>query len=124
MKIIFDLRAVGLGNNGGSSTLVKSGNTLVDLGHEVTFVDHMRNMHTWTPLEAKHKIVKRDLSRLPSADIIIATGYKSVAHTIRAPKRCGISQFQSTHTGTDITNIAIRTIEKKNPICCISLQTP
>ena len=90
MKIIFDLRSVGLGNNGGSSTLVKSANTLVDLGHQVTIVDHMKNMHTWTPLKAKHIIVKRDLSKLPTADIIIATGFKSVAHTIRSPKRCGI----------------------------------
>jgi len=81
---------VGLGNNGGSSTLIKSGNTLFDMGHEVTFVDHMKNMHTWTPLRATHKIVKRDLSKLPSADIIVATGFKSVAHTIRSPKRCGI----------------------------------
>jgi len=90
MKIIFDLRSVGLGNNGGSSTLVKSANTLVDLGHDVAFIDHMKNMHTWTPLKAKHRIIKRDQGKLPSADIIIATGFKSVAHTLRSPKRCGI----------------------------------
>jgi len=90
MKIIFDLRSVGLGNNGGSSTLIKSANTLVDLGHQVTFVDHMKNMHTWTPLKAKHSIIKRDQSQLPEADIIIATGFKSVGHTVKAPKRCGI----------------------------------
>lgn len=85
MKIIFDLRGVGLGNNGGSSTLVKSANTLVDLGNEVIFVDHMKNKHTWTPLKAKH-IVKSP----PSADVIIATGYRSVGHTLNSPKRCGI----------------------------------
>lgn len=90
MKIIFDLRSVGLGNNGGSSTLVKSANTLIDLGHDVSLIDHMKNMHTWTPLKAKHRIIKRDQGKLPSADIIIATGFKSVAHTIKAPKRCGI----------------------------------
>lgn len=90
MKIIFDLRSVGLGNNGGSSTLVKSANTLVKMGHTVFFVDHMKNQHTWTPLKAKHKIVKRDQEKLPTADIIVATGYKSVNHTLRAPKRCGI----------------------------------
>ncbi len=90
MKIIFDLRSVGLGNNGGSSTLIKSANTLVDLGYEVVFVDHMKNMHTWTPLKPDHIIIKKDQSNLPIADIIIATGYKSVAHTIQAPNRCGI----------------------------------
>jgi len=90
MKIVFDLRSTGLGDNGGSSTLVKSGNTLVDLGHEVTFVDSMKNQHTWTPLKAKHLIIKHDKSKLPTSDIIIATGFKSVKHTIQAPKHCGI----------------------------------
>ena len=90
MRIVFDLRSVGLGNNGGSSTLVKSANTLVDMGHSVFFVDHMKNQHTWTPLKANHKIVKKDQAKLPSADIIVATGYRSVAQTLKAPKRCGI----------------------------------
>jgi len=89
MKIIFDLRSTGLGNNGGSLTLIKSGNTLVDLGHEVYFIDSFRNMNTWAFLNAKHIIVKNK-NQLPDADAIIATGYKSVALTIRAPKRCGL----------------------------------
>ena len=88
MKIIFDLRKVGLGNNGGSATLVKSGNTLVDLNHEVYFVDSMRNQHSWTPLKAEHRIVRNN-ERMPSADFIIATGYKSVGPTVTAPGRCG-----------------------------------
>ena len=88
MKIIFDLRNVGLGNNGGSSTLVKSGNTLVDMNHDVYFVDSMRNQHKWTPLKADHIIAKNN-SRLPSADFIIATGYKSIGPTLRSPGRCG-----------------------------------
>ena len=89
MRIIFDLRKVGLGNNGGSSTLIKSGNTLVDMGHDIYFVDSMANKHSWTPLKAKHMVVKNpDL--LPDADVIIATGYKSVGPTVGAPKRCGI----------------------------------
>ena len=90
MKIIFDLRSVGLGNNGGSSTLIKSANTLVDLGHQVMFIDNMKNMHTWTPLKAEHIIRKNNKAKLPPADIIIATGFKSVRHTIRAPKQCGV----------------------------------
>ena len=88
MKIIFDLRKVGLGNNGGSSTLIQSGNTLVDMGHEVFFVDSMRNQHTWTPLKAEHKVVRNN-EQMPSADFIIATGYKSVGTTVSAPGRCG-----------------------------------
>jgi glycosyltransferase involved in cell wall biosynthesis len=89
MKILFDLRRVGLGNNGGSSTLVKSGNTLVEMGHEVTFIDTMRNYHKWTKLKATHLIIKDD-NKIPDADAIIATGYKSVATTVKAPKRCGL----------------------------------
>jgi glycosyltransferase involved in cell wall biosynthesis len=89
MKIIFDLRKVGLGNNGGSSTLVKSGNTLVDMGHEVTFVDTGRNQHTWSKLKAEHKIVKNKF-QLPKADFIIATGYKSVSETTTAPYSAGV----------------------------------
>jgi glycosyltransferase involved in cell wall biosynthesis len=88
MKINFDLRNTGLGNNGGSFTLVKSGNTLVDLSHEVTFIDSGRNQHTWTPLKAKH-IIPKNNSDIPSADFIIATGYKSVVSTVRAPGRLG-----------------------------------
>ena len=89
MKIIFDLRSVGLGNNGGSSTLIKSANTLVDLGHDVIFVDNAKNQHTWNPLKADHRIIKNKVN-LPEADMIIATGYKSVRNTLKAPKRCGI----------------------------------
>ena len=81
---------MGLGNQGGSSTLIKSGNALVDMGHEIFFVDSMRNQHTWTPLKAKHIIVNpNDTKRLPDADFIIATGYKSVDVTMSAPGRCG-----------------------------------
>jgi glycosyltransferase involved in cell wall biosynthesis len=89
MKIIFDLRKTGLGNNGGSSTLINSGNTLVDMGHEVVFIDSMKNKHTWTPLKADHKIVRNEI-QIPAADAIIATGYKSVGPTMKAPKVCGI----------------------------------
>jgi len=89
MKIIFDLRRTGLGNNGGSMTLIRSGNALVDLGHNVTFIDSGRNQHTWTPLKSKHIICNSD-ENIPDSDFIIATGYKSVIPTVQAPKRCGV----------------------------------
>lgn len=89
MRIIFDLRKVGLGDNGGSSTIVKSANTLHDFGHDVYVIDSMRNQHTWTPLKAKHIIIKNPL-QIPDADAIIATGYKSVGSTVSAPERCGL----------------------------------
>ncbi len=88
MKIIFDLRSTGLGNGGGSYTLIKSGNVLVDLGHEVIFIDSGKNQHTWTKLKAKHLIIK-NINNVPSADFIIATGYNSVSKTVMAPVKCG-----------------------------------
>lgn len=88
MKIIFDLRNTGLGNQGGSATLVNCANTLFQLGHGVYVVDSMKNQHTWTPLLARHLIIKKSY-QLPSADVIIATGYKSVKATVNAPTDCG-----------------------------------
>jgi glycosyltransferase involved in cell wall biosynthesis len=88
LKIIFDLRSTGLGNNGGSATLIKSGNTLSELGVDVLFLDSGSNMHTWNKLNCKHIILK-DGMKIPQADFIIATGYKSVAHTLTSPKECG-----------------------------------
>jgi len=88
VRILFDLRGVGLGNNGGSFTLVKSANTLQELGHEVYMIDSGKNQHTWNKLETPH-IIARNINKVPDADAIIATGYKSVQPTSKAPKRCG-----------------------------------
>ncbi len=89
MKIIFDLRNVGLGPNGGSLTLIKSGNALHDMGHEVHFIDSGRNQNTWEKLKPPHIRVNKP-NQIPDADMIIATGYKSVGPTVAAPERCGI----------------------------------
>lgn len=89
MRIIFDLRKVGLGHNGGSLTLIKSGNALHDLGHEVTFIDSGRNQNKWVKLKPQHIIVRKD-KQIPDADAIIATGYKSVGPVVNAPSRCGL----------------------------------
>jgi len=89
MRILFDLRRVGLGNNGGSLTLIKSGNTLQSMGHDVFFIDTGKNKHTWEKLECEHMICRQD-HHIPDADVIIATGYKSVAATLSAPDRCGL----------------------------------
>jgi glycosyltransferase involved in cell wall biosynthesis len=60
------------------------------MGHDIFFIDSMKNQHTWTPLKAKHiKVSPQSNKGIPDADFIIATGYKSVGPTIAAPKRCG-----------------------------------
>lgn len=89
MKITFSLLNTGLGNNGGSSTLIKSANTLMKLGHEVCIIDSGKNQHTWEKLLCDHVVVK-DQYLVPSADVIIATGFKSVQPTIDLPDRCGL----------------------------------
>jgi len=89
MRIIFDLRNVGLGPNGGSLTLIKSGNALHDMGHEVYFIDGGKNQNTWERLKPQHIIVRRE-KQIPDASIIMATGYKSVGPTLKAPSRCGL----------------------------------
>ncbi len=89
MRILFDLRRVGLGNNGGSATVIRSANQLVEMAHEVTILDGGRNQHTWCSLFAKHIRPKKN-SQVPDADVVIATGYKSVGPTVRLPERCGI----------------------------------
>ena len=87
MRITFDLRKVGLGNNGGSSTIVNSANVLMELGHEVYVVSSTKNYHTWTKLKVPH--MRAEGKKIPDADFIIATGYKSVKATVNAPSRCG-----------------------------------
>jgi len=81
MEILFNVCDVGLGNNGGSLTLIKSANQLIDLGVNVKVIDSGRNQHTWAKLLADHIIVKSP-SEFPSADVIVATGMKSISSTL------------------------------------------
>lgn len=83
MKIIFNLINTGLGNNGGSYTIIASANTLVKLGHNVTIIDTGANKNTWLKLEAEHLIIK-DLSKIPDADVIIGTGIKTFDSTSKS----------------------------------------
>jgi glycosyltransferase involved in cell wall biosynthesis len=88
MKISFDLRKTGLGNNGGSLTLIKCANTLVDLGNQVYFIDSGKNRNTWVPLKAEH-IIAPTYDAIPDADVLIATGFGSVRVCCHTPDRCG-----------------------------------
>jgi len=81
LKIIMNMIGSGLGNNGGSLTCVKSANTLVELGHDVIMIDGGKNKHTWTKLNFPHIVVK-DLSKVPNADVIISTAFKTIPSTL------------------------------------------
>jgi glycosyltransferase involved in cell wall biosynthesis len=88
MRIIFNLMSCGLGNNGGSHTIVRSSNALTELGHSVFLIDLISCKHTWTRLNSKHIVVK-NFDQVPDSDFVIATGYTTVDSTISLPPRCG-----------------------------------
>jgi hypothetical protein len=70
----------GLGNNGGSQTIVQSANTLVGMGHDVYIIDTGPNKHTWDKLLAEHIKIK-NIDNCPKCDAIIGTGIKTFDST-------------------------------------------
>ena len=80
MRIVFNLQKVGLGNNGGSRTLIKCAETLQDLGYKV-ILWCSSNKYTW------HKIRVPIETTIPKCDVIVATGYSSVPSTFAAKVR-------------------------------------
>ena len=79
----------GLGNNGGSQTIVNSANTLHKMGHDVTIIDNMHNKHTWTPLLAEHLIIK-NIKNCPPCDCIIGTGI----NTFENVSKCTVAKHK------------------------------
>jgi glycosyltransferase involved in cell wall biosynthesis len=77
VRILFNLLDCGLANNGGSDTIVRSANTLVDMGHEVSIIDNIPNRYTWGELKAEHRII-RGKDDIPKSDTVIHTGFKTV----------------------------------------------
>ena len=82
MKIIFNLLRVGLGNNGGSRTLIKSAETLAGLGQEVVLFSDIKSRYTWEKIDRRVKIIHR--RNIPKGDVIVATGIGSVISTVRS----------------------------------------
>ena len=78
MYIVFNLLKTGLGNNGGSRTILKCAKALEQLGHRVDFVSDTPSRFTWFPHKAQ-------LPHLPPrCDLLIATGISSVKSTLQA----------------------------------------
>jgi len=75
MVIVFNLITTGLGNNGGSKTLIRSAETLQDLGEEV-YIACQSSSCTWWPIRVP--VIKK----LRPCDVLIATGYGSVRSTV------------------------------------------
>jgi len=77
MRIIFNAHRVGFGNNGGSRTLIRCGETLSSMGNEVVMFG--ANKYSW------HKprgIKFINCSICPKCDVVVATGYRSVHSTM------------------------------------------
>ena len=80
MRIVFNLRRVGLGNNGGSRTIIKSAETLADMGQEVILYSNIKNQYSWEPIKKNVSFVRG--KHLPEGDVVIATGFRSVKSTV------------------------------------------
>ena len=77
MKIVFNLQKVGLGNNGGTKTLIRCAETLQELGQEV-YISSTTNSYNY------HKIKVPVIKILPICDVLIASGFHSVKSTLQA----------------------------------------
>jgi hypothetical protein len=82
MKVIFNFRGTGAGNNGGTRTLFKSAIQLSKMGEQVEIWSDSSNQFTWFNLpESVPFIVSKEPSS-KNADVIIAAGAGSVTDTI------------------------------------------
>jgi hypothetical protein len=80
MRIAFNLLNCGLGNNGGSQTIIRMANELSELGNEVNILINQPNRFTW--FDIPENLILRIKDEIPQFDIIIATGCSTVDSTI------------------------------------------
>ena len=80
MKIVFNLHDVGLGNNGGTRTVIKCAEVMATLGHKVILYTNVPSAYTWhSPVGIKILVQNSP----PSCHAVIATGYYSVKSTLK-----------------------------------------
>jgi len=83
MDIAFDLFNVGLGNNGGTRTIIKTAQTLQNLGCEVSIYSNIPNQYTWDrSWQDKVGFTCKDRYDIPPQFTIFATGYYSIRHVL------------------------------------------
>lgn len=85
MKIVIDLFKTGLGNNGGSRTIILCAETLAGLGHEVILLSNVKSRYTWSGINKNVKVM--DGRDIPSCDVVIATSPKNVDHALNSPAK-------------------------------------
>lgn len=90
MKIAFNVCKCGLGNNGGSQTIVRMSNALWIRGHEVYIFSDIDNFFTWENLhQSIFKKVPKNPDKWPDVDVIISTGYHTIKDAIKYSERTG-----------------------------------
>ena len=89
MRIAFNLLDCGLGNNGGSQTIIRMADELYMLGHNVNILINQPNKFTW--FKVPNDLIFEVEDEIPQYDIMIATGCSTVASTL-AYKKLSISK--------------------------------
>jgi len=83
LRIVFNGKGCGFGNNGGSHTLIQSAKYLAKLGAHVTLYGVYK--YTWEEKPDGVRIIPH--GKIPTCDVIVATGQSTVPSTL-AHKRC------------------------------------
>jgi hypothetical protein len=76
MRIAFNLLDCGLGNNGGSQTIIRMAYQLFLLGHDVNILINQPNRFTW--FDIPKDLIFEIKDEIPQYDIMIATGCSTV----------------------------------------------
>ena len=84
MNIAFNLLNCGLGNNGGSQTIIRMADELYMLGHSVKILLNQPNKFTW--FDIPNDLISYEGDVTPEFDVMIATGCSTVESTIKYNK--------------------------------------
>jgi len=84
VKIIFNLARCGLGNNGGSQTLLRTAIKLREFGHNVKILLNKPNKFTWFEIpDGLLEMVSTKVKTWPKCNIIMATGWSTVDDVVK-----------------------------------------
>ena len=84
MRIAFNLLNCGLGNNGGSQTIIRMAKELSKLNHDVKILLNQPNKFTWFEIPEDLLLYEGDIT--PEFDVMVATGCSTVESTLKYDK--------------------------------------
>lgn len=96
MKIGFNFIGCGMGNNGGTRTIIKCSETIKELGHESILISHVDNFN-WFPHDKAIKSIPKNIDALvatacSTVDSTLKSGVKTKAWYIRGHENWGMSE--------------------------------